>query len=232
MPKDTYYFQHDYNARTDMKIRKVIAKHGYLGYGIFWAIIEDLYNNANALQLDYELIASDLKTKKQIVESLINDFDLFVIDGDFFSSKSVQKRLDDRAEKSFKAKESAKKRWESTNAMRTHSEGNAIKEKKGKEKKVVELKGESSSSLVSISIAESCLNLDNDEFALLATRRTKKAVDALRLMVPQFVKDQKGLSKLVWKDIPDLRTHFISWVLKRPEQAAEQRKKVIDHSKL
>lgn len=135
MSKDTYYFQHDYNARTDMKIRKVIAKHGYLGYGIFWAIIEDLYNNANALQLDYDLIASDLKTKKHIAESIINDFDLFVICDGYFSSNSVQSRLDKRDEKSFKAKESAKKRWESANAMRTHTDGNAIKEKKGKEKK-------------------------------------------------------------------------------------------------
>ena len=39
--KNTFYFSHDYNARNDIKIKKLIAKHGYLGYGIFWAIIED-----------------------------------------------------------------------------------------------------------------------------------------------------------------------------------------------
>jgi len=234
MSKDTYYFQHDYNARTDMKIRKVIAKHGYLGYGIFWAIIEDLYNNANALPMDCDLIASDLKTKKNVIESIINDFDLFVINGENFSSKSVQQRLDDRAEKSFKAKESAKKRWEGANAMRSHTDSNAIKEKKGKEKKGEEVVKAvtTPASFISLTMAEVELSFSNDEFALLAIRRTKKTIEALELLVPQFLKDQKGLSKVLWKDVPDLRSHFINWVNKRPEEVPTQRKKPIDHSKL
>ena len=43
--KDTFYFPHDYNSRTDEKIKLLIRKHGIEGYGIFWAIVEDLYNN-------------------------------------------------------------------------------------------------------------------------------------------------------------------------------------------
>lgn len=139
--KETYYFSHDYNTRTDEKIKKLIRKHGMLGYGVFWAIVEDLYNNDNILETDYEGISYELRVDQLIVQSVINDFSLFVIDGDKFGSLSVQKRIDERDERSRKASRSAKKRWnkvkeqceESNIAMPTHSEGNAIKERKGKD---------------------------------------------------------------------------------------------------
>lgn len=137
MAKDTFYFSHDYNSRADEKIKMLIRKHGILGYGIFWAIIEDLYNNANALRTDYEGIAYDLRVDINIVKSVINDFDLFIIKDNFFGSLSVQRRLDERNAKSKKASESANYRWsklkDDANAMRTQCERNAIKERKGKE---------------------------------------------------------------------------------------------------
>jgi hypothetical protein len=140
--KDTFYFSHDYNARTDEKIKRLIRKHGMAGYGIFWAIVEDLYNNANALQADYEGIAFDLHTSPDTVESIVNDFDLFVFDGDVFGSLSVERRLNERNEKSISAQKAAHIRWEKAklyaDAMRLHSDSNAIKERKGKEKKEIE----------------------------------------------------------------------------------------------
>lgn len=140
MPKDTFYFSHDYNARNDEKIKRLIRKHGMQGYGVFWAIIEDLYNNANALRMDYDGIAYDLRSDSDIVQSVINDFDLFVFNGDFFGSKSVQERLEQRNIKSESARKSASYRWNNANAMQTQSEGNAIKERKGKEIKGKEIK--------------------------------------------------------------------------------------------
>lgn len=137
MAKDTFYFSHDYNTRNDEKIKFLIRKHGMIGYGIFWAIIEDLYNNANALRTDYDGIAYDLRVDSETVKSIINDFELFVFDGDCFGSLSVQNRLDERDSKSIKARENANKRWErshsNANAMPLHSDSNAIKENKGKE---------------------------------------------------------------------------------------------------
>lgn len=137
MAKDTFYFTHDYNSRNDEKIKSLLFKHGLRGYGIFWAVIEDLYNNANALQTDYERIAFELREDKIIVESVIKDFGLFVFEGDLFGSKSVQTRLEERDSKSTKARESAFKRWNkcerNANALQTQSEGNAIKESKEKE---------------------------------------------------------------------------------------------------
>jgi len=127
------YFSHDYNTRLDKKIKRLISKHGMLGYGIFWSIIEDLYNNANALQLDYDSIAYDLRIEENLAKSVILDFELFIIDGDFFGSESVERRLSERNKKSTKARESAFKRWnkseDNANALQTQSDSNAIKEK-------------------------------------------------------------------------------------------------------
>jgi hypothetical protein len=118
-----------------------------LGYGVFWAIIEDLYNNANALRTDCDGIAYDLRVHSEVVHSVLHDFGLFVFEGENFGSMSVQKRIDERDSKSKKASQNARKRWFSNvndaTAMPPHSDRNAIKERKGKEikeiKEIIEL---------------------------------------------------------------------------------------------
>jgi hypothetical protein len=138
--KDTFYFSHDFNARSDEKIVELLAKHGMEGYGVYWGIIESLYNNTNVLQTKYDRIAYDLRTNPDIVKSIINDFGLFKIKGGFFGSASIERRLNDRNEKSEKARESVSKRWEkydrNTNVSKNDtnvSKNDTIKERKGKE---------------------------------------------------------------------------------------------------
>jgi len=137
MSKDTFYFSHDYNARNDIKIKRLISKHGYLGFGIFWAIVEDLYNNANALPTDYDCIAYEFRTDEKVVFSVINDFELFIVKDGFFGSVSIENRINERNAKSIKARESANLRWNKNkidaNALPTQSECNAIKESKVKD---------------------------------------------------------------------------------------------------
>jgi len=60
-----------------------------------------------ALPLDYESIAYDLRMDSEVIKSIINDFDLFVIDGDIFGSNSIQRRLEERESKSTNARKSA-----------------------------------------------------------------------------------------------------------------------------
>jgi hypothetical protein len=141
MAKETYYFSHDYSARSDVKIKKLLMKHGAHGYGLFWMLVEDLYNNANALPTEYDSIAFDLRSDKKVIESIINDFDLFVVKDSYFGSKSIESRLEQRALKSKKARESANKRWaNNANALQTQSDSNAIKERKGKERIIKDIK--------------------------------------------------------------------------------------------
>ena len=42
--KDVGYFSHDSNAHRDYKMVKLRTKLGWGGYGLFWAIIENLRN--------------------------------------------------------------------------------------------------------------------------------------------------------------------------------------------
>ena len=146
MAKETFYFSHDYNARSDGKIKKLIVKHGFAGYGLYWAIVEDLYQNANALQTDYDCIAYDMRTDAKTVKSIIEDFELFEIQDGYFGSLSIQRRIEERDAKSQKARESAFFRWNKNktdaNAMQTHSEGNAIKDSIIKDNKENDIKEE------------------------------------------------------------------------------------------
>lgn len=135
---DTLYFSHNYNARNDPKIKDLLAEHGMVGYGIFWSLIEDLYSNTNVLRLNYKTIAYDLRVDIDVVKSVINDFALFDVNDETFSSKSVGERLKLRQEKSIKASESVKKRWENyernTNVSRTKNDPNSNKRKRESKK--------------------------------------------------------------------------------------------------
>jgi len=136
MKKETFYFSHDYTARSDEKIKNLIYDFGYEGYGIYWSLIEELYQNANALRTNYKRIAFDMRVDENTIKSIIENFDLFIVENEFFGSLSVQRRLDMRIDKSSKARESAQKRWsKDANALPTQSEGNAIKESKVNENK-------------------------------------------------------------------------------------------------
>lgn len=129
------YFSHDFDSRTDIKIRNLIRKHGMTGYGIYWAIVEDLYRNANAMRTHYDLYAFEMRVEEDVVRSIVEDFGLFKINGDTFSSDSVERRISEINDRSNKAATSAKARWDkgeserNANAMRTHSDGNANKNK-------------------------------------------------------------------------------------------------------
>jgi len=168
-----YYFSHDYASRSDEKIKALIRRHGMAGYGVFWAIVEDLYLNGNRMRADPEGIAFDLRTDAECVRSVLHDFHLFTHDAEYFGSTSIERRLEHREAKTIKARESALSRWRDANAMRTQCERianaseidanamrpetsrNAIKERKGKESKGNEtIKRESKAAFAAPSLAE------------------------------------------------------------------------------
>ena len=138
---DTYYFSHDYNPRGDEKIQKLIFEMDWYGYGLFWALVELLYQNVGYMQYECDRIAFELRTQEDRISSLINDFGLFKIKDNCIYSDSVLHRLKKRKGKTITARKAAKIRWDKVkqndaNAMQMHSESNAIKESKVKENKV------------------------------------------------------------------------------------------------
>lgn len=133
MDKDTYYFSHDYNSRNDPKMVCLLMKSGITGIGIYWCIVEMLYEQGGYLmQSECERIAFELRADCDLVRSIIA-CNLFARDDEKFWSESVLRRLKSRKDKSVKAREAALQRWNNANALHTHSNGYAIK---GKERKV------------------------------------------------------------------------------------------------
>lgn len=135
------YFSHDYKARHDRKLVTLLMKKGVEGIGVFWCIIEMLYEEGGRINTnEYERITFELRTSYDVVKSVVEDFKLFKIVDEQFYSESVIDRLKQRSDKSAKARESISKRWEkskNTDVIRTYNDSNTIKESKVKERKEV-----------------------------------------------------------------------------------------------
>lgn len=141
MAKATIYFSHDCNARNDRKLINLRMNHSVAGIGVYWCVVEMLYEEGGYMPLEYERIAFDLRTDSDLVTDVINSYDLFKIDGDRFYSQAVLDRISKQFEKSEKAKQSASYRWgkgENANALRPQTERYAKKENKIKEKEIKE----------------------------------------------------------------------------------------------
>jgi hypothetical protein len=69
------YFIHDVNASQDSKILRLLMKHGNIGYGIFWRIIEIMaQSNDGYLSADFNLLGYLLREKNELVKSVVCDF--------------------------------------------------------------------------------------------------------------------------------------------------------------
>lgn len=148
--KDSIYFSHDADARSDEKIISLIMAHGYEGYGIFWAVVEMLRTATNyRMQLDSKRIAFALHADEEKVKSVLCDFKLFeckaVLHEEMFFSKSLNRRMKLKEEISEKRRNAAMSRWNSpAKAMQMHSKSIASVEQVqcNKGKKVKERKKE------------------------------------------------------------------------------------------
>jgi hypothetical protein len=125
------------------------------GLGVYWCIIEMLYEENGYLLLEeYERISFELQVDFDVVKSVIEKYGLFQKDSEKFWSSSVLNRLDARKSKSEKARDSIKNRWDrykidtnvlqtnnetDTNVLRNEYECNTIKERKVKESKEKEI---------------------------------------------------------------------------------------------
>lgn len=72
--------------------------------------------------------------------------------------------------------------------------------------------------LIFISEAKKILDMGNDGFALIATRRTGKSHKILEKLIDGFLEAQNGYGKKSWPNEQDLRKHFIDWVNKQKNE--------------
>jgi tRNA splicing endonuclease len=235
--KEAYYFSHDSNARNDEKIISLRIKHGMEGYGIYWAILERMRENSDYMcAKDYNLLAFDLHCKSETIESVVKDFELFSFteNENKFYSESFLRRMERKDEKSIKARESANARWknknkvttENANAMRTHIDSNAIKEKKRKEIKEKEIKEKEI--FISLNDLE---DLIKNEFSWKETmvRNFKELVPNFNMglleeYLEQFFKTLENDGETE-KTIKDLKKHFNRWLTIKINYSSQNNKK-------
>ena len=136
MKKDAYYFSHDANARNDIKIVKLRRSLGLEGYAIYFCLIEMLREQA-----DYKMpltsvqdIAFDLHTSDEKIKTVINSFDLFIIDENYFFSARLLASMESFNELKSKLIEAGRKGG-LNRAKAWLKPGVGIKEKKIKENK-------------------------------------------------------------------------------------------------
>ena len=209
MKKEAYYFSHDANAKDDPKILQLRMHLGWEGYGLFWGLIELLRNQPDyRMQKHYMSIAYALHTDEKKIESLVNDFDLFARDQEFFWSESLLKRMELKEEKSEKMRNAANKRWNKESdakAMQKHSTSNAkamqLKESKVKESKV----NVESHNQIFRELWHSTIWLEG--IAMKHKVTTKEVQDHLNEFREECI-----LKEELKVDQKDAKEHFINWI--------------------
>ena len=154
MNKQAYYFSHDANARNDEKILMLRAEHGWEGYGIYWVLIEMMFESSDTCLYHSKVkgIAIghniDITVLYQIINTCIAE-GLFDSNDDKFWSESLLRRKGKMqeliAKKSEAGKKGMAKRWGTDNSVITEdntsnntviTENNKGKEIKGKKKDI------------------------------------------------------------------------------------------------
>lgn len=110
--KESFYFQHDYNAANDVKVLYLRQQLGIEGYGIFWFVIEQLAQAGGRLPLKViPVIAMQIQTTIDKVASVIKNYELFEIENEEFFSIRLIQQLEFRKQLSIEGKKGAEAKW-------------------------------------------------------------------------------------------------------------------------
>lgn len=180
--KEAYFFSHDYNARQDPKMQEVLMDYGVAGIGIYWCIVEQLYEQGGRMALaSIKAIAFALHVAQDDVRSIVMNYGLFDNDGTEFWSPSVSRRLESRMQTSEKRTKAASKRWgkpakeeeldanasnSDANAMHVHNNSDAM-QCYIKESKVKEIKEKDNNN--SLCIAQGATEQERERFLEIFT---------------------------------------------------------------
>jgi len=145
--KESFYFSHDSNARSDEKMIKLRSRHGAKGYGIFFMLIEMLREAKDyQMLMDFEAIAYEIREDKEVIKDVVENYELFDIllgkqnnfARNFFTSPSLTDRMLARDKIRKKRQVAGKKGGlaKATSLLKQKSSKVlAGKERKGKERK-------------------------------------------------------------------------------------------------
>ena len=89
------YFPHQYNAHDDEKLQQVIINHGLAGYAVFFLLLEYLGQKKDrVLSKDfYKVLSWNYRIDEDIVRSVVEDYGLFEVSDNHFSSDGLNDRM-------------------------------------------------------------------------------------------------------------------------------------------
>lgn len=120
--KDSFYFQHDYNARNDERLLQIRAEHGLAGYALYFMLLESMAeSNDGYLSLDGMAglslsYGSAIEQLKAIVSRCM-ELGLFHEVEGRFSSKRMIEYKNFRKERSESGRRGANNRWGDSSAI-------------------------------------------------------------------------------------------------------------------
>lgn len=140
------WFKHDYGSSSDLKIIALRAKFGMRGYGIFWALVESMYDNAGKIELSQPHVEPSLafmlgdKDFIEVVHYCV-ELGLFIrLENGDVSSDRVVDSLNKRAEKVAKASEAGKRSFNKRSTVVEQTLDDCSTEKRREEESRLEKK--------------------------------------------------------------------------------------------
>lgn len=116
MSAETIWFRHDTGALSDRLMQRLMRRHGMEGVGVYWGIVEALYQEDGIIQLDHiEDLAFTFHVDEETVDTIVRESGLFKIDGESFYSERISRELDLKNEKSEKARKAVNSRRDRNN---------------------------------------------------------------------------------------------------------------------
>lgn len=132
------YFQHDYAAQTDKKIKKLILDMGFEGYGLFWSIVELMHRDELKVGEEYLVCGTELESK---VKKILTEFELFEITDGYYVSKRIIRNIEKQEQTAEKSKVAANTRWLLSAYCKKYKEefGTTLSLSKEEKSKIIEL---------------------------------------------------------------------------------------------
>lgn len=116
MPLENLYFRHDFNARNNPKLIKLKMKLGMEGIGIYWCLLECLYElNGFLKEDDLETFCFNEHIEIDKVKNVLKIANFKFDKEKGYYSNGILERINKREEYCLKQKEKANKRWNNNN---------------------------------------------------------------------------------------------------------------------
>lgn len=133
MPEAKQSFLHDSGAHTDERIMELRARHGWAGYGLYWAIIELMRANTE-LQINTSRVAAlayGLHAEEALLRGVLDvglEVGLFEQEGVYLFSPSLKRRIAafeaQKQARAERARTASARRWQSRTSDTASPEAN------------------------------------------------------------------------------------------------------------